>query len=1125
MKILFQSRTKWVLVLALIPAAILLIGGYSAGANGRRAGSTTRDSSAAHVSDRIPGPEVDHDNDPEFAKARREYLDWYFGLSDKTLSPADHAKVMEAVRALPPSPLLEGGKFEPTTPGSSWIFPIPPPIQGFPPWDNNANSAVITVLGPHPTDSNVVYAAGPSGLAKSTDGGQTWKFLSDNWQSQVVSSISIDPNATNHVFVGTGSSYPLYCVGMYRSTDDGANWSLRGSNEFAGAVITRVAVDPRLSGATESTTVYVAVDRSNSSSGLWRSSNGGETWTRVLARPYNGIWAFTIDPSTNPSTLYMADSTGMYSGIDGTNWTLIYPSNSNWSQQESIAISVVNSTPYLLAPTAGASPVNKLYYYSAAPGWVEIPTLFSNGAPIGPWKFAVDPSDPNVILLGTAEFYRTGNRGGTWDNVRPQTNFRDIHVDVHAIAFSPALTGLAYVGNDGGIWKSFSHGVANSWNDLNQNLPGALLYNLAISQDGSVIAGTQDNGTVLSDSGGIWKVLLGGDSNRNLIDPLDSNVAYYTSYWSDYFQRYNKSTGQSVNIRPAIFSSEPCNFFPAFSMNRSSSSHLLAACQHVVQSFNQGNAWTTIGMSLADPNQPNEWWNTVGVATEAPSNPAVIYAVALGGRVWVTSDANLGTNAHWTNVTGNLGEVGGIYNIAIHPTNPQIAYLACGAGIYKTTTMGMGTNPWVNLHAPGGPAGSANFGYHDIVIDPDNQNNIIAACQMGVFASGNDGASWGSMNAGIPQGMLVSGLSFDPVHRKLAASTYGRGAYVITLGSVLPIQTPTPTPSPTPTPTPILNVTVALPVATIDTSTFNFTKAVTASTIDSTDDLVGFQGDFTFDSTVVTFQNPAMTAAGLTASNWNVAGILLAGSGPIRTLRISAFSNDFTPLSGSGTLFNLNMTRVSSTPGATTALTWADPDYNFFFFDSNFNEHYANTPPGSITIQAATFNISGTIIYCSNPSLDPVPGVTLTLTGSASASTLSNGSGNYLFSSLVSGGSYTITPSMAALSPGAGGINTIDVVATQRHFLLLGTPLSGCRLTAADVNGFGGVNTIDVIAIQRFFLGFSTGNSNVGKYQFSPAIRSYTPLTGDQTAQNYDALIFGDVASGFVHRPEGGAKQ
>ena len=262
------------------------------------------------------------------------------------------------------------------------------------------------------------------------------------------------------------------------------------------------------------------------------------------------------------------------------------------------------------------------------------------------------------------------------------------------------------------------------------------------------------------------------------------------------------------------------------------------------------------------------------------------------------------------------------------------------------------------------------------------------------------------------------------------------------------------------------------------------------------DNLVGFQGDFTFNSSVVTFQSTPVSGAGLTANNWNVTGNVIPGTGPIRTLRISAFSNDFTPLSGSGTLFHLNMTRVSSTPGASTALTWVPPPDNFVFIDANLDSHApGSTPPGSITIQAGTtINISGTISYCSNPSLDPVPGVTLTLTGDAAGSTLSDGSGNYTLSSMPSGGSYTVTPTKAALVPGSTGINTVDVVAIQRHFLNLGTPLSGCRLTAADVNGDNGVDTVDVIAIQRFFLGLSTGIANAGKYQFNPVNRSYPGL-------------------------------
>ena len=109
-----------------------------------------------------------------------------------------------------------------------------------------------------------------------------------------------------------------------------------------------------------------------------------------------------------------------------------------------------------------------------------------------------------------------------------------------------------------------------------------------------------------------------------------------------------------------------------------------------------------------------------------------------------------------------------------------------------------------------------------------------------------------------------------------------------------------------------------------------------------------------------------------------------------------------------------------------------------------------------------------------------------------------------------------MTPTKAALAPGSAGINTVDVVAIQRHVLTLGTPLTGCRLAAADVNGDTVINTVDVVAVQRFAVGLSTATANVGKYQFTPANRAYPGVVSDQTGQNYDTLVFGDVVSPFV---------
>ena len=165
-----------------------------------------------------------------------------------------------------------------------------------------------------------------------------------------------------------------------------------------------------------------------------------------------------------------------------------------------------------------------------------------------------------------------------------------------------------------------------------------------------------------------------------------------------------------------------------------------------------------------------------------------------------------------------------------------------------------------------------------------------------------------------------------------------------------------------------------------------------------------------------------------------------------------------------------------------------------------------------------TVSISGTVTYCSNPTLPPLPGVTMTLSGNLSGSTTTNGAGFYTFTGLPSGGSYTVTPTKAALPPGSidAGINTVDVVAIVRHLLHIPPPLTGCRLAAADVNSIGGINVVDIIAMQRFLVGLSTGIANTGKYQFNPTSRTYMGIVTDQTNQNYDALVFGDVASPFA---------
>ena len=147
---------------------------------------------------------------------------------------------------------------------------------------------------------------------------------------------------------------------------------------------------------------------------------------------------------------------------------------------------------------------------------------------------------------------------------------------------------------------------------------------------------------------------------------------------------------------------------------------------------------------------------------------------------------------------------------------------------------------------------------------------------------------------------------------------------------------------------------VSLPDMAVDQSKKDFVAPVTTSAIDGKNKLVGFQGDFTFDERVVTFQSPPVQRAGITGGNWNVSGNVLPGTGPIRTLRISAFSTDFATLNGSGTLFELRMTRVSKA-AESTPLKWAAPPSHFFFIDADLNsQNPGSAESGKITVTAAS---------------------------------------------------------------------------------------------------------------------------------------------------------------------------
>jgi photosystem II stability/assembly factor-like uncharacterized protein len=784
MKTKCLSRTQCLVAVSLLTLGVLLTCYSAIG--------TLRQNGIEDVEDITGAVPADEDGDAEYVEKRREFVNQFFGNGPEGVSFDAYAAALDAARALPASPLLQGGGFvspEGLAVTPTWTSPIPPPIQNS--YGGNA-SARVHALAIDPINANVVYTGSYGGLAKTTDGGVTWLYLSDAWASQSVSAITINPNASNVVYVGTGLSLPLGgddygpCgVGLYRSFDGGSTWSSPlGVAELAGTYVRNVAIDPNASSGQLMTTLYVANGGTNNC-GLWRSTNSGTTWKRLRQGPppsvSHGISDVAIDSSTYPSTLYVTEDDGTFKSTDsGRNWARIYAHLGNVGSRN--RLSVVNCALYLLGPD---DPDHNLYKsMDRGTTWIQISTKCPAGADscanangsISFSTFAVNSLNPQIILGGNQALYRTDNEGATWTEIGNKWGngpdpAQRIHTDQRVIGFSRTAFGVVYEGNDGGIVRSTNGGL--DWVNLNQNLPGALLYSVALSRDGSMIAGTQDHGVVFSEAGTQWDMIIGGDSNHDLIDPTGTTWAYSVGYTPNSFRRFNRGTHpyQRINISPTeLINDHACSFFPAFSMNLSQPNHLLAACQRVVRTLDATSSptpvWTTIGGALETNN------NYVNAAYEAPNNSNVIYAVSRRSKVWVTTNANSGTAAIWSDVTRNLP--GGIWAITVHPTDPQTAYLACDSGVYKTTNMGA---TWTQQI----PQQLQNLVYRDVAIDPANPQHIFTASKAGVFASTDAGLSWGNMSNGIPAGMMIGALSFNAVSRQLAAATYGRGVYIVTL--------------------------------------------------------------------------------------------------------------------------------------------------------------------------------------------------------------------------------------------------------------------------------------------------------------------------------------------------------
>ncbi len=545
-------------------------------------------------------------------------------------------------------------------------------------------SGRIADIAIHPNDDNVWYVAvGSGGVWKTENAGTTWQPIFDDQPSYSIGCVTIDPNNPHTIWVGTGENvggrHVGFGDGIYRSTDDGKTWKNMGLKKSEH--ISKIIVHPE-----NSDVLWVAAQgplwSKGDERGLYKSTDGGETWKKVLGdAEWTGVTDILIDPR-DPDVLYAA----------------------TWQRHRTVAA-------YM-----GGGPKTGIHRsMDGGETWEELKTGLPSGNK-GKIGLAISPQKPDVIYAAIelnrtkGGVYRSENRGASWTkmsdavsgatgphyyqelyacphnfdrlylvDVRIQIsddggkNFRrlteqDKHSDNHAIAFRKDDPDYLLIGTDGGIYESFDG--AKNWRFFD-NLPITQYYKVAVDDAEpfyNIFGGTQDNGShggpSRTDAEGIrnkhWYKTLGADGHQSATEPGNPNIIYAETQQGG-LHRVDMITGEQVYIQPQPAEGEDYerfNWDAPILVSPHDPTRLYFASHRVWRSDNRGDDWTAISGDLTRdeeritlPIMGKTWswdapwdvnamsnYNTITSLAESPKQEGVIYAGTDDGIVQVTED-------------------------------------------------------------------------------------------------------------------------------------------------------------------------------------------------------------------------------------------------------------------------------------------------------------------------------------------------------------------------------------------------------------------------------------------------------------------------------------------------------
>jgi photosystem II stability/assembly factor-like uncharacterized protein len=657
-------------------------------------------------------------------------------------------------------------------------------------WILGKVSGRILALAVRAGDDNVQYLGSASGgLWKSIDGGDSWRRLSDDLDSQAIGAVQVYNGATpasDEVWVGTGDQWEgcsdYFGTGIYHSTDAGLTFVRRngsGVNTLNLSTINAIARRPG-----QAQTLLVAgrglcVNGSvTSSSGIYRTTDNGANWTRVFSAGSGGM-DVRFDRNDGNIAWASVNGVGVLKSIDGgATWTT----------------SLANTSAIVRVATAD-SDSNVAYMYTSGgllsktvdggATWTTMATGACDGQCTYNLTIDVDPTNASRLMIGAIRPYLSSDSGTTRTAMTTTWgSSQSVHQDIHYVYFSRNSTTRLWIGSDGGLWRSNDGGA--TFLHRNDGLALTQFYDIALDRrdPDRMLGGAQDNSSLARSTSNVWYLTrVTGDGFMNLSAPGDGTddgrYVFQTSYPASNLPSLIRSTnyaglyGGSTSFGSVSNTGLVAGGYQWVTALTVTKGYVFVGGNAVFRMPVAGSGWTSTGSTFASPVTVFSDPDPSGTA------PLRLYAGTTGGKVYTTSDALPG-GSDWVDVSAGLNGAR-VTDIATQHGNASIVYVTVstftGTKLYKSTNAG---STW-NAIGSGLPGVTTN----SVVVDTANPQRVFVGTDIGVYESTDGGANFGPMTLGMPRASVVVDLEVAASPHVLVAGLYGGGAWKISLDADL----------------------------------------------------------------------------------------------------------------------------------------------------------------------------------------------------------------------------------------------------------------------------------------------------------------------------------------------------